>query len=1337
MFKPVRIICLPHPFSQSRRVAERRFDARVSLADIAAAEDMLEGHVLAIVGGAEVPREWWGRISPKPGTEIILRRVPTGGGGNKNPLAAVLSIASFFVPAFGPSITIFGQSFSLGQILVKGALFLIGNSLSKPPSQRLGTVRAADAPTFQLTGASNKAAAYGPIPRLYGRHRIYPPYAAQPYSEVVGGVQYLNCLFDFGYGPLKFEDFRIGATPLANYREVEMEVRPGYASDPPLTLYRNDVSAQNFSILVTVADGPRVINTSQPCDEATLGLVFAEGLVTYDPKTGDALRRNCSIQVDYRSAGSGGPWLTDGVQSTNPTPTTAATLVDSTATSKTYRTDSITYGAVNVTVTMTPGAKWRVSTRRYGDTVWVQQAAIECPATGGYVDPDTSEYIDLTGPRVVNLVVTKSQRAEILVEQAPGVTPAAAPTVTEVAYKTNTTGHFLYTAAKATAHLVTARVIFPARGQYEVRVTRTASDESANTVRDRITWTTLNSIAYQAPVTAAGHALVALRIRATEQLNGVIQEFSAIGTSLLKTWDGAAWTDWTESKNPAWVYADILCGSANARALDRSRLDTAALKTWADDCAAAGIEFNGIFDFRTTVFEAARDVAAVGRASFHMRDGLYSVAQDKPQATPVQHFTPRNSWGYSGTRRFVDLPHAVKVRFLNRDRDWQQDERIVPDDGWTTDTASVFEVLELFGIDSADEAWKRGRFQIANARLRPEEHAFHADVEHIVCNRGDLIRFSHDVPLFGLGYGRLKAVNVDGSSNVTAAALDAEIVMEAAKSYALRIRRANGVSVVAGIDTVAGGQTSVTFTTPIPAASAPAAGDLFLFGISGQESVELIVTGIEPRSDHSALITCVDYAPAVYAADAGAIPPFDSQISTPATWTRQPAAPVIESIASDETVLVLTPDGGYQAVIRATISIPAGGAVPPDGLEVAWRISGSDAWESLSLAQLSPAVATLHGVAAGQTYDIRARTTGSAGESSDWTETTHTVVGAATAPPGVTDLLLRNDGLIWSHEQPRDHAGYRVRYHAGTSAEWETATAAHIGLVTDTPFPVASLVSGGGLMTFLVKAVDLAGNESADAAVLATNLGDALTDNIILQHDEHPAFAGTVANGSVVSGELKADGAGSLFWGSETAAFWSSPAATFWTPGYAEMSYTFSLTPSAWESGPGRVLLDYAIDGNGFSIEYRRAGSDALFWGADGAAAFWGTGSALFWTPPADWAAWPGEVSPISAAGLDFRVTAFAGTQRGTVSTLSVLLDVPDVVEYIDDAAISAGGSRLALTQDFRVIKNVQITLQDTGTGARTVVVQDKDATLGPLLQPYNGSNAACAASVDGVIQGY
>lgn len=218
---------------------------------------------------------------------------------------------------------------------------------------------------------------------------------------------------------------------------------------------------------------------------------------------------------------------------------------------------------------------------------------------------------------------------------------------------------------------------------------------------------------------------------------------------------------------------------------------------------------------------------------------------------------------------------------------------------------------------------------------------------------------------------------------------------------------------------------------------------------------------------------------------------------------------------------------------------------------------------------------------------------------------------------------------------------------------------------------------------------------------------------------------------------MEADDNGGLFWGGPTESFWGAAADNFWVTSYLEMTYEFSLTPTINESGPGRIILSSDITGNGYTIDYKTTGSESPFWGS-ASDLFWGDSSDLFWPTAPDWSAWPGELTPIPAIEINWRVTCYGGLNQGKISSLIVLLDVPDVIEVLDDVAISSSGTtRLPITKTFRAITAVNLTLQDIGTGARNVIVFDKDADLGPLTKAYDDTNTLVNASVDAIIQGH
>lgn len=68
--------------------------------------------------------------------------------------------------------------------------------------------------------------------------------------------------------------------------------------------------------------------------------------------------------------------------------------------------------------------------------------------------------------------------------------------------------------------------------QYDVRLTRTTPDSGDPLVKNTSVWTSLRSYGAGAPVNLPGLALVAMRIKATDQLNGVVDQFNCIAHSL-------------------------------------------------------------------------------------------------------------------------------------------------------------------------------------------------------------------------------------------------------------------------------------------------------------------------------------------------------------------------------------------------------------------------------------------------------------------------------------------------------------------------------------------------------------------------------------------------------------------------------------------------------------------------------------------------------------------------------------------------------------------------------------------------------------------------------------
>lgn len=985
-----------------------------------------------------------------------------------------------------------------------------------------------------------------------------------------------------------------------------------------------------------------------------------------------------------------------------------------------------------------------------------ESLSIELKYTNGYsvrrTEPDTDQVsLDFLFPNGVQRITNRSVKFGISIKMQVQYRAVGSATWVDATFYSTAGGGAYYfpgggivdvQANSKAAIRRTVTVPLPSRGQYDIQVRRiTVDDQSDNEGEDQSVtveasyWAAFRSIRTGQPINATGMALVAIRARASDQLNGIIEQFNCTATAIIPVWNGATWTD-TATRSPAWAYAEVLRGAANARPLADARIDLANLIDWAAQCATEGITFDGVIADRRSVFEMLQDICGTGNATPTINQGLYGVVIDRERTTVVQHFTPRNSANFSATKLFARRPHALRVRFPNELTLGQFDERFVYEDGYTAANATVFETLDLPYTTNATAAWKRARRAIFAARLRPEIYQLEVDAEHIVCTRGDMVRVTHDVPLWGIGAARVSALATSGA-NTTGVTIDAPMTM-AAGTYQFRFRQQDGDTVVVPVNTVAGDQTVFTFTTPVATASGPAVGDLALFGEVDSESVELLVRSIEPRGDLRAVLTFVDHSPAIYDSDTGEIPDFDPQIQLPPTSNRaKPPVPTFHSLVSDEDIPL------PRILVGFTLN-QASGTIAAESIQVRYRpadTNGDYIWLwNLPAQSAQFAIAE---VQVGETYQVQVRSVSYYGETSAWATIQHTVIGNVNAPDDVERLYRQGDAITWPYpDPPADLVGFLVRANYGTSQDWGMGRALHQGVVTAPPFDISAL---SGTQTLMVKAVDTAQNYSATAATLTIDLGDLVVANVIDTQSEAPGFSGTISGGTDTGSQLEASLLSSPpFWGNDDALFWRADGSDFWLANtYDELSYIATWTPASDQLEDGILKLDLTVVGD-YTVDYRIFTS-GTFWGAGGSA-FWGADGDDFWDADTEgtFTPWPGELGPFDtiADSYQVRVTVAGGAVQGIVSQMDLIVDVPDITELFDSIAIAVTtGTRLTLTKTYRAIDNINVTREDDGGTGANAAYYDKQANPGaaggPLIKVSNLAGAIVAGTVDVRIKGH
>lgn len=590
-------------------------------------------------------------------------------------------------------------------------------------------------------------------------------------------------------------------------------------------------------------------------------------------------------------------------------------------------------------------------------------------------------------------------------------------------------------------------------------------------------------------------AKTAFKIKATDQLNGNIQGISAIVQTYCKTWNGSSWVDGNTS-NPAALMRYVLEHPANPRKVTNaaSQINLAQLQYFHEYCAARGFEYNGTLGEARSVLEVIRDICAAGRGSPALVDGKWTVVIDEVKSNVVQHFTPHNSWGFEGSKALPKRPDGLRVTYYDQDQDYQQSEIIVYDIGKTANNASLFESITLPGVTKKALVIDHARWHMAQMKLRPEMYTLNSDIEYLVCNRGDRVKVMHDVPMWGLGSGRIK-----NRISSTILELDEEVPMQAGVQYIIRFRSKSGASVVRNIvtKTTDGYYNDIEVTSAVTVDEADA-GDLFLFGQNNQEAQDLVLLGIEPSSNNTARLTLVDYGVTseynIYTdyQNLSASTVFESQLSLPPALQMEnfgASIPLITGFVSDESVMERVSKGVFK--YNLNVSYVNASALPAstESVEVQYDLLSSNSGVNFRsvFVPYQNGSATITDVKEGETYKIRMRYIARNGKVGSWTSySNHTVVGKTNPPSPVTEFTISSDKssgqllLSWHPNPEPDTSTYEVRTE---DAGWGIGDARRVFYGDNTKAFVKYATNGSA--TFYIRAVDSSGNYSVLSSVIS------------------------------------------------------------------------------------------------------------------------------------------------------------------------------------------------------------------------------------------------------------
>lgn len=617
----------------------------------------------------------------------------------------------------------------------------------------------------------------------------------------------------------------------------------------------------------------------------------------------------------------------------------------------------------------------------------------------------------------------------------------------------------------------------PDAGEFEFRIIKGSAETTDNKFLDEIAVTTMKSYKDGSVVALdKRHTMLEMRVKATEKISGTIQNLNAIATSRLRTTLDGVTFEVKPTSNPAWIVLDILTGEGNKRPIPDELIDWESFIKLAAWCELNKYYANFVVDYRTTVQSLVASVLSICHAGMlFTTSGKYGVLIDKERDTPRQLITPANSWGFKGNRTFADIPHAFYVTFINGEAssvivgnapeiNWVKEERVVYNDGYDETNATVFETLDTFGITNPDQAWKYGRYMLAQGILRSETFSVNMDIENIVVQRGDLVHVATDVARIGGMPARV--VDVDPTTKTV-------FVDQTSSQFpsGYSIRTDDGevrTGVVISADSLPNGTKlvldNVTNINP---------GDLIVLGKTDRVVGKYIVQQISPSSDLTAELTLVKYVPEVYKAETGAIPPWNPDLSGDQIGTTDL---YIKSLKGDYTAIYINRNpyavvqldwtvGGY-GYFRAEVWMNLPGKSP--------QYIGDT--QAFTYEYLIDVLSNLDLLEIPLTFEVIPFTAGGvAGRSAT---VTLTIKKDKTPPKDIEGYTVNVQSetiqISWNRPTDEDIDYYEIRYTPDTvNPQWDFSQ-----FLATAPYGATTVSCGARTGTYMMRAFDTSGNVS-------------------------------------------------------------------------------------------------------------------------------------------------------------------------------------------------------------------------------------------------------------------
>ncbi|GAA4218658.1 hypothetical protein GGQ68_002520 [Sagittula marina] len=525
----------------------------------------------------------------------------------------------------------------------------------------------------------------------------------------------------------------------------------------------------------------------------------------------------------------------------------------------------------------------------------------------------------------------------------------------------------------------------PSRGRWDVRIDRVGVKSTDPVHSETVNLWSVQSIKPEYPINFGKPlALLSVRIRASFQLNGTLDNLTALTERYVRDWNGSDWVEAT-SANPASVYAYALTANHNRRPASDSEIDWDFLQDWHEYCAANGLEYSHNHIDRTPLREMLVHIAAAGRASPRHDGGKWGGIIDWKRSFVSRHISPRNSRDFQAERSYFRHPHGYRARFRDEAESYEEREIVVPWPGVAAGDVEEAIQRTIKGVTSADKMQRAlYRSMIEAERRRDRWSVVMFDVsEHV--ERGDNVALSHYELSDRMTTGRV--LHVSGNQVV----LDERVTMVEGESYGISWQHydaddTTGTKRTAEVVTVPG----ETSALGVVGQTLPPVGALVSFGPGEMITEDAVVLYVEAGSEGARVVHMTNAVPELDALTAAYEPAeFSGIVGEVVGSDAVPLVPVFTGVSTE------VPEGEYGPTARE-VRVSARAASADTALIanilVEHRLTGETEWDQTTINGASGTASILYDDE--DEIDLRATALRADGVSGDPTAVVEYVVGS-------------------------------------------------------------------------------------------------------------------------------------------------------------------------------------------------------------------------------------------------------------------------------------------------------------------------------------------------------